>query len=141
MCPVTLWLYCSVQAQVEGQLLLHLGHTRGIPDSRQTTRAITESILESTESTKVILFDVLKLLGLTKTNNYDRRQSRYRSIFFFQCAASHLYDMHIPFRGRVYMLSNAKHLEREYVWYREKCLNGKIRQHRCNEVAVTWDCH
>ena len=64
-------LYSTVQAQVEGKLVLHLGHNRGIPIGRQTVRAITETILESAELAKVSLPEIHEFFGLTKTINYD----------------------------------------------------------------------
>ena len=118
-------LYSTVQAQVEGHLVLHLAHTRGIPVGRQTTRAITESILESAEIAKVNLQEVHKLLGLTKTINYDRSTKSIHFFFFSRNAAMGLQDVRIPFQGRVYMLTNEHHPERGSVWNRQQGPSGR----------------
>uniref|UniRef100_A0AAV1TQW4 LAGLIDADG endonuclease n=1 Tax=Peronospora matthiolae TaxID=2874970 RepID=A0AAV1TQW4_9STRA len=94
-CKERLRLYSTVQAQVEGQLVLHISGGRDIPLSRQTTKVITEKILESAELLRVSLPDLHRLLGSTKTISYNRstrsihfsffRGTRQRSSRTFKC--------------------------------------------------------
>ena len=73
----------TVQAQVEGQLVLSLRHGRDIPIGRRTTHAITEKILESAELMRVSLPDLHRLLGLAKTISYNRSTRSIHFYFFF----------------------------------------------------------
>ena len=83
-------LYSTVPEQVEGQLVLRLGNARDIQVGRQTTRAITESIVESAELAKVSLPEVHKLLGFVKTITYDRSTKSIHFFCFTRRAALHL---------------------------------------------------
>ena len=105
--------------------MLHLGHTRGIPVGRQTTRAITEFILESAEIAKVNLQEVHQLLGLTKTINCDRSTESIQFFFFSRNAAMSLQDVRIPLQERVYMLTNEHHQEHGSVWNRQQGPSGR----------------
>ena len=81
-CQEHLRLYSTVQAQVEGHLALSLGPDRGITISRQTTRSITETILESAELAQVSLPGPHHFFSLTKTINYDRATKSLHFFFF-----------------------------------------------------------
>ena len=75
-------LYSTIQAQVEGQLVLTIGRGRYIPISRQTSNGITAMILESAELLRVSLTDLHRFLGLTKAISYTR-SSRTIHFYFF----------------------------------------------------------
>ena len=56
-------LYRTIQAQIEGQLVMHNGRGRDISISRRTTHAITDMILESAELARVNVYDIHQMLG------------------------------------------------------------------------------
>ena len=56
-------LYRTIQAPIEGQLVLHNGLGRDIPMSRRTSHAITDMILKSAELARVNVYDIHQMLG------------------------------------------------------------------------------
>ena len=129
-------LYSTVQAQVEGHLALSLGPDRGIPISRQTTRSITETILESAELSQVSLPELHQFFSLTKTINYDRATKSLHFFFFSRETAERLKHVRIPYRGRVYTLSNAHRPERGSVWGRQQGPTGHTWHQRAEYTIV-----
>uniref|UniRef100_A0AAV1TMW8 CCHC-type domain-containing protein n=1 Tax=Peronospora matthiolae TaxID=2874970 RepID=A0AAV1TMW8_9STRA len=118
-------LYSTVQAQVEGQLVLHISGGRDIPLSRQTTKAITEKILESAELLRVSLPDLHRLLGSTKTISYNRSTRSILFLFFSRNKAKKLQDVQVPFQGRVYTLENAHQPVRGSLWLNQRGPDGR----------------
>ena len=101
-----LWLYSTIQDQVEGQLILTLGIGRPIPIGRRTSNGIIEMILESAELLRVCLPELHRLLGLQKLPATSARPGQFIFIFFSKAVARKVQDVRIPFQGRVYTFEN-----------------------------------
>ena len=65
-------LFSTIQAHVEGELILKLDRARGIRVTRRTTKALTEAILESAELARVNIQALHLILSQTKTICYDQ---------------------------------------------------------------------
>lgn len=123
-------LYSTIQAQVEGELILQLDRAGGIKLSRRTTKAITEAILESAELARINLPDLHLMLNQTKTIGYDHVTKTIHFYFFTRTTAARHKDVRVPFYGGVYRLQNAHRTEQGSIWQRQHGLNGKPRGRR-----------
>ena len=109
-------LYSTIQAQVEGELILQLDHARGIKLSRRTTKVTIQAILESAELARINLPDLHLMLSQTKTIGYDRVTKTIHFYFFPRTTADRLKDVRVPFYGGVFRLQNAHRLEQGSIW-------------------------
>uniref|UniRef100_M4BBH2 Uncharacterized protein n=1 Tax=Hyaloperonospora arabidopsidis (strain Emoy2) TaxID=559515 RepID=M4BBH2_HYAAE len=128
-------LYSTIQAQVEGQLVLTLGRGRPIPIGRQTSNGITEMILESAELLRVCLSELHRLLGLTKAISYTRSSRTIHFYFFSKAVARKVQDVRIPIQGRVYTLANVHEPGRGSVWLNQRGPDGRLG-HSCTEYSI-----
>uniref|UniRef100_A0AAV1UJ31 LAGLIDADG endonuclease n=1 Tax=Peronospora matthiolae TaxID=2874970 RepID=A0AAV1UJ31_9STRA len=104
-------LVSTIQAQVEGELIMQLGLSRGVRVTRQSTKAITERILESAELARVNLPALHDMLGQTKKISYDQVTKSISLFFFTKETAEKHKEVRVPFSGGVYRLQNAHRAE------------------------------
>ena len=105
-------MYSTIQAQVEGELILQLDRARRIKVSRRTTKAITETILESAELARVNLTALHHMLSQTKSICYDHVNKTIHFYFFTRTTAERHKEVRVPFYGGLYRLQNAHRQER-----------------------------
>uniref|UniRef100_A0AAV1VGC9 CCHC-type domain-containing protein n=1 Tax=Peronospora matthiolae TaxID=2874970 RepID=A0AAV1VGC9_9STRA len=129
----------TVQAQVEGQLVLQLRHGRDIPIGRRTTHAITEKILESAEILRVCLPDLHRFLGLAKTISYNRSTRSIHFYFFTRAIAKAHQDVVVPFQGRAYTLENVHHPVRGSVWLNQRGPDGRSSHPRAAYTILLYN--
>uniref|UniRef100_A0AAV1USB4 CCHC-type domain-containing protein n=1 Tax=Peronospora matthiolae TaxID=2874970 RepID=A0AAV1USB4_9STRA len=129
----------TVQAQVEGQLVLKLRHGRDIPIGRRTTHAITEKILESAEILRVCLPDLHRFLGLAKTISYNRSTRSIHFYFFTRAIAKAHQDVVVPFQGRAYTLENVHHPVRGSVWLNQRGPDGRSSHPRAAYTILLYN--
>ena len=112
-------LYSTIQAQVEGELILHLDGRREIKASRQTTKALTETILASAELARIDLQALHQMLGQTKTICYNQVTKSIHFYFFTRTTADRHKSVQVPYQGGVYTLHNAHCLDQGPIWARQ----------------------
>ncbi|KAE9010242.1 hypothetical protein PF011_g9908 [Phytophthora fragariae] len=127
-------LHSTIQAQVEGELVLHLIRNRGVRVSQQTTKAITDAILESAELARVNLTDVHRMLSQTKTISNDRVTKSIHFYFFTRETAVKHKNVRVPFKGTVYTLQNAHRPVAGTVWQRQQGPDGVYAPPRAEYV-------
>uniref|UniRef100_A0AAV1T5B8 Uncharacterized protein n=1 Tax=Peronospora matthiolae TaxID=2874970 RepID=A0AAV1T5B8_9STRA len=125
----------TIQAQVEGELVLHLDRARGNRVSRRTTKAITESILESAKLARAMLQALHRMLSQTKTICYDQVTKTIHFYFFTRTTSHSHREVMVPFYGGVNRLHNAHRPEKGSIWQRQLGHNGSPTGRRA-EYAV-----
>uniref|UniRef100_A0AAV1V7Y5 CCHC-type domain-containing protein n=2 Tax=Peronospora matthiolae TaxID=2874970 RepID=A0AAV1V7Y5_9STRA len=123
-------LVSTIQAQVEGELIMQLGRSGGVRVTRQSTKAITERILESAELARVNLPALHNMLGQTKTISYDQVTKSIHFYFFTRETAEKHKEVRVPFSGGVYRLLNAHRAAAGPIWDRQRGLNGQPQGRR-----------
>uniref|UniRef100_A0AAV1TWG6 CCHC-type domain-containing protein n=1 Tax=Peronospora matthiolae TaxID=2874970 RepID=A0AAV1TWG6_9STRA len=129
----------TVQAQVEGHLVLKLRHGRDIPIGRRTTHALTEKILESAEILPVCLPDLHRFLGLAKTISYNRSTRSIHFYFFTRAIAKAHQDVVVTFQGRAYTLENVHHPVRGSVWLNQRGPDGRSSHPRAAYTILLYN--
>lgn len=132
-------VYSTIQAQVEGELVLHLNRHRGVRISRQSTKALTETILESAELARVNLQALHAMLGQTKTISYDQVTKTIHFFFFTRDTAVLHRDVLVPYMGGIYRLQNAHQQARGTVWQRQQGPDDTVTQRRAEYTILLYN--
>uniref|UniRef100_H3GY86 Uncharacterized protein n=1 Tax=Phytophthora ramorum TaxID=164328 RepID=H3GY86_PHYRM len=123
-------LYKTIQAQVEGELVMKLRNGTGIRLTRQSTSSIKEDILLAAEQAHVNQNELRTMLNVTKTisYNYVRRSIHF---FFFDRATARKHELTtVPFKRTIYRLANAHIKDTRSVWARQFDRNGVRTQNQ-----------
>uniref|UniRef100_A0AAV1TKM3 Uncharacterized protein n=1 Tax=Peronospora matthiolae TaxID=2874970 RepID=A0AAV1TKM3_9STRA len=115
-------LYSTVQAQVEGKLILQLDRDRRVKVCRRTSKDLSATILESAELARAYLTALSLMLSQTKKISYDFNKTIHFYFFTRTTANSHK-AVRVPFFEGMYRLQKAHRPERGSVYQR---LNGHL---------------
>lgn len=117
-------LYRTIQAQVEGELVLRLRSGLNIRMCRQNTSAIKEDILLAAERLRVNQDELRRLLNVAKTISYNQVERSIHFYFFDRATARDLESIEIPFRSAVYRMVNVHQPAQGSVWARQNGRDG-----------------
>ncbi|CAI5726723.1 unnamed protein product [Hyaloperonospora brassicae] len=125
----------TIQAQVEGELVLHLRSGLNIRLCRQSTSAIKEDILLAAERLRVDQEVLRRFLNVAKTISYNPLQRCIHFYFFDRVTARNFELVAVPFRGVIYRVANQHPPSKGSVWARQIGRDG-TRLARVREYAV-----
>ena len=114
----------TIEAQVEGEMIMTLQRHHHIQVSRQSTNSIITMILEAAELVRVNLTALHALISQTKKNVYDKVTKSIHFIFFAKETTRKHHGMALPFRGGCYSLANPHRPQHGTVWDSQLGLDG-----------------
>ena len=117
-------LFNTIQAQVEGELVMTLQRHHYIRVCQHSTNGIIAAILESAELVRVNLPALHALISQTKQIVYDRVTKSNHFFFFTRETAVKHQRVAIPFRGGSYSLTNPHRPHQGIVWDRQRSSDG-----------------
>ena len=117
-------LYRTIQAQVEGELVLHLRSRLNIRMCRPNTSAIKEDILLAAERLRVNQDELRRLLNVDKTIRYNQVERSIHFYFFDRAKARELESIQIPFRNAMYRMVRFHLPAQGSVWARQNSRDG-----------------